>query len=496
MRIKLNGKEIDAPQNTSLADLLPEEDNLVVIVRERKAQEKLTDTFKLKIGKESMTLKVENEVLWNSVRDKIQGLEVAWRTKRVLAFGPFSCDLRCSKVQHDYEPGEIFLSLAGGSKESAYLMFAVTRYQLGHCTVGDGVIGRVIEGLRALRFLEIGEKIEKIEPVFDRGVSAGIKTRAEMTERILEGDEIYSQVTVGLKKEVANASDYAMAVLERNPKVEEVTNTYVRFKGIVGIEIGEENPEKRFRGAVTIRRTGKNTGDIYIYLRDRMPHRDHCVVGFVESGIELLEVAKKGDKIRIVTNPGRIDLVGLTQLQAQKLLAEKDIRQLREGETDDNAIVASQIPETTFEILSGGVVTTFGVAPNRIVKVKLFQELAPKTASYFRIATGLVNKKVGKLQVYFKTKDLAVFRPNVTFGEPLIPENTPEEIVKPGEIGVTNMSRKHAGLIGVRFIESRDFGPTAERFESTNLVGVVLENFEVIKNSKEGEVVYFMEVME
>jgi len=495
MKIRINGKEVEVPQNASISDLLPETSHLIVIVRERKDQEKLADTFKLKIGKESVTLKVEKEEIWNAVKDKILGLEVSWRTKRVLAFGPFSCDLQCSGVQHEYEPGEVFISLAGGSKESAFLMFAVARYQISHCTIADGVIGRVIEGFRALRLLEIGERIEKIEPVLDRRGSVGIKTKAEMGERVLEGDEIYSQLAVNLRRDLPGASDYAMAVLESNCRVEEVTNTYVRFKGIKGISLGEENPERRIRGAITIRRTGKNAGDIYVYLRDRMPHRDHCVVGFVESGIELLEVAKKGDLIS-VTNPGRIDLLGLTQLQAEKLLSEKGLKQLREGDTGDDAIVVSQMPENTFEILSRGEVKTFGVRPNKILKVKIFEDLAPKTALYFRIASGLVKRRVGKLPVYFKTKDLVVFKPSVNFEEPLIPENTPRELVRAGEIGVTNMSRKHAGLIGVRFSESRDFGPTAERFESTNIVGVVLENFEVIRGSKEGDAIYLMEVGE
>lgn len=494
MKIRLNGKEVEVPENASLPDLLPHEEHLIAIVRDRKVHERLADRYKFKIGKEIISLKVENEELWNVVKDKIQGSELAWRTKRALAFGPFSCDLDCSNVQHEYEPGEVFLSFAGGSKDSTFLMFAVTRYPLRHCTVADGVVGRVLEGFRALRLLEISERIEKIEPIFDSRESAGIKKRAEIGEKIREGDEIYSQLVVRLKKEFPNASDYAMSVLEKNSKIEEVTNTYIRFKGIMGIKFGEENPDKRLRGAVTIRRVGKNAGDIYVYLRDRMPHKDHCVIGFIESGIELLEIAQKGDKIKIVTNPSRIDLIGLTQLEAQKLLAEKGLKQVRDGDKEDNAVVALQLPETTFEILSRGEVVTFGVSPKRIVKVKIFEDLAPKTALYFRIATGLVNKKVGKLPVYFKTKDLVVFKPNISFEEPLIPENTPKGMVSAGEIGVTNMSRKHAGLIGVRFSESRDFGPTAERFESTNILGVVLENFEVIKESREGEEIYIMEV--
>ncbi|MCS7144473.1 MAG: methanogenesis marker 3 protein [Archaeoglobaceae archaeon] len=496
MKVKLNGKEFDVPQNAMLKDLLPYEDSLVVIVRGKKDHEKRADTFKFQIGKGSLTLKIENQELWKAIEDKIQELEIAWRTKRVIAFGPFSCNLKCSTISHEYEPGEVILSFAGGSMESAFLMFAVTRYPLTHCSSADGVVARVIEGFEVLRSLEIGEKIEKIEPVFGRGDLGGVKVRASLDEKLLEGDEIYSQVILNLKKDNPSASEYAMTVLEKNRNVEELTKTFIRFNGIKGLKIGEENPEKRIRGAVTIRRNGKNAGDIYFYLKDRMPHRDHSVVGFVESGVELLEVAQKGDKIKIVTNPSRIDLIGLTQAEAEAFLAKNGLKQIREGEAQDEDIVISQIPETTFEAFSRGEVITVGVKPSKIVKLKIFDELAPKTALYFRIATSLVGKRIGKLPVYFKTKDLVVFKTTVSFEEPLIPENTPKNLVSAGDIGVTNMSRKHAGLIGVRFTDSKDFGPTAERFESTNIVGKVVENFEVIKEAKEGSEIYIMEVQE
>lgn len=496
MRVKVDGKEVEVPENATVKDVVSDDAHLVVIVRKIKDYEKHFDTFKLRIGKESLTLKIENQELWKAIEDKLFGLEMVWRTKRLLAFGPFSCDLKCSQVQHDYEPGEVILSFAGGSTESAYLIFAITRYTLNHFTIGDGVIARVIEGFKALRFLEIGEKIEKIEPIAGKDGSRGIRIRATMDHQLMDGDEIYSRVMVNLLNSTPYASEYSMKVFERNSVVEEVTNTYVRFKGIKGLSINEENNEKRLRGSVTVRRGGKNVGSVYVYLSDRMPHKDHCVVGFVNNGLELLDVAQKGDKIKIITNPTRIDLVGLTQREAGELLAKSGLRHVRDGDVGDDAIVVSQIPETTFEVFSKGEVATFGVGSNRIVKIRIFDELAPKTALYFRIATGLIGKKVGKIPVYFKTKDLVIFKPTISFEEPLIPENMPRDLVRAGEIGITNMSRKHAGLIGIRFSDSKEFGPTAERFESTNLVGKVVENFEVIKESKEGSEIYIMEVQE
>ena len=36
------------------------------------------------------------------------------------------------------------------------------------------------------------------------------------------------------------------------------------------------------------------------------------------------------------------------------------------------------------------------------------------------------------------------------------------------------MSAKNVGLIGVRFEDNKEFGPTAESFSSTNIVGNVV----------------------
>ncbi|MEM2727356.1 MAG: hypothetical protein QXV61_03760, partial [Archaeoglobaceae archaeon] len=89
MKIKLNNKEIEVPQNATVKDLLPHEEHLVVLVRQKRDQEKRSDTFRFQLSRGSLTLKVENQEIWNAIESKVQGLEIAWRTKRVLAFGPF-----------------------------------------------------------------------------------------------------------------------------------------------------------------------------------------------------------------------------------------------------------------------------------------------------------------------------------------------------------------------------------------------------------------------
>lgn len=143
----------------------------------------------------------------------------------------------------------------------------------------------MVEGLKVLRNLEIGEKIEKVEPIFTIGLD-GIKIRAGGEERIFDGDEIYSFAVLELREDLPNSSEYVMTIFEGNCEVEEVTNTYVRFKGKRWLMRGEESQERRSRGTVTLRKSGKNAGDVYVYLRDRMPYKDHTVIGFIRSGIE------------------------------------------------------------------------------------------------------------------------------------------------------------------------------------------------------------------
>jgi UPF0288 family protein (methanogenesis marker protein 3) len=102
---------------------------------------------------------------------------------------------------------------------------------------------------------------------------------------------------------------------------------------------------------------------------------------------------------------------------------------------------------------------------------------------------------VGALDVFFKYEDTMLFKGKPVHVLELVPENKPEEgaVIKAGEIGLTNMAAKHAGMLGVRFTDSPKFGPTGEKFASTNIVGQVLDPGK-LKKAKEQDRVYFVEV--
>lgn len=107
---------------------------------------------------------------------------------------------------------------------------------------------------------------------------------------------------------------------------------------------------------------------------------------------------------------------------------------------------------------------------NKIIVIELFEDKAPITAWYFRKTTGLTTKRVGKLHVYFKHKDIVMFKGNPEYAKGLLPENIPTDKVEPCSIGVTNMVSRYKGMIGVRLGESDKFGPTGESFEKQILL--------------------------
>lgn len=52
------------------------------------------------------------------------------------------------------------------------------------------------------------------------------------------------------------------------------------------------------------------------------------------------------------------------------------------------------------------------------------------------------------------------------------------------------MSRRHIGMVGVRFEDNEEFGPTGEPFQGTNIIGRVVKGMEHLEKYKEGDTVY------
>ncbi len=74
-----------------------------------------------------------------------------------------------------------------------------------------------------------------------------------------------------------------------------------------------------------------------------------------------------------------------------------------------------------------------------------------------------------------------------------MPENTPSDKVIAGEMGVTNQASRQYGIIGIKNEDDERYGPTGEKFHSTNIIGRVIDA-EKLKSVSQGDIIYITEV--
>jgi UPF0288 family protein (methanogenesis marker protein 3) len=99
------------------------------------------------------------------------------------------------------------------------------------------------------------------------------------------------------------------------------------------------------------------------------------------------------------------------------------------------------------------------------------------------------------LPVYFVYENTLLFKPEIdaVYLKELLPENKPTGPVPAGSIAVSNQVSKKIGLVGMKLVDDKRYGPSGEKFEATNVIGRVLEP-EKLKDVSEGETIYIKEV--
>ncbi|NLD57447.1 MAG: methanogenesis marker 3 protein, partial [Methanomicrobiales archaeon] len=218
----------------------------------------------------------------------------------------------------------------------------------------------------------------------------------------------------------------------------------------------------------------------------------HSVVGQVVRGIALARIAKEGDEIAVRLEPRRIDLLGLPLARAQEIAQKHGVNLVFDKEGSDR-IVVSQEPGTTLDVLAEKNVTVTTAPLDKVIDIELDETHAPASCEVFRRFTGLKEHDAGMMPVFFKFDDVVLFKPEIAAGTKITPENIPIKESPAAALGITNDSRKGAGLVGVRLSKNTEFGPTSEPFEGTNLIGRVIDT-EKLKKLREKEMIYIREV--
>jgi len=506
LKVSVDGMEMDLEAPAVLSDALAKagtavaKDAIIGVIRGRGEKARQTNSYWLNTTKGKLRIELAEtdlQRIWHDSVGKLASSEARWATPDGVAFGPFASALAVGREAHEYNRWEVALGAAGFEAEKSHLIFMRRRHTAAYGSpASGGILARVVGGKNTLDRLEKEDRIESIEPIVEwEDLTEKLATK-DLNLPLFEGMEIYTHLEVELIEDAPHGAEFFLALTRYGAfKVDSVSSSYISSDQLLTEPIAFEHREPRLEGVATIRTSGRGHGRVFIYKADRTSNSGHSVVARVAAGMEMVKLARPGDLLTVRVRPERIMLLGLKLGQALQTMSERGIETDVEGHEGEDAVVVKQEPRPTMEILKTKRVKLTAIASSHLVAIELYYDLAPKTLDYFRHVTGLKERPVGPLPVYFVYENTLLFKPEVeaTSYKELLPENKPTGPVPAGSIGVSNQVAKKIGLVGVKLVEDRRYGPSGEKFEATNIIGRVLEP-EKLEDVKEGETIYVLEV--
>jgi len=177
--------------------------------------------------------------------------------------------------------------------------------------------------------------------------------------------------------------------------------------------IAFEQPRAASGGAGGGEDQREGLGRVFIYKKDRTSNPAHSAVAKITAGIDMIKLAGPGQLITVNVKPDRIMLLGSKLDDAIAQMQKRGIDVEVKGHTGEDAVVVGQDPAQTMSILKNKKVLITSIPSSRLVAVELDDSLAPKTLDYFRHVTGLKERPVGPLPVFFVYEDTLLFKPEI-----------------------------------------------------------------------------------
>jgi putative methanogenesis marker protein 3 len=503
--IHLDGERLSVAAGSTLGSVIQDHPPGCAVAIIRPATKEQAKTGSLAIsttaGQITVELTGEHSAFLESP-EIVPQLALHWQDRYAAAFGPFPSDIHTTRKPHLYERGDVILGSGGYDPLRSYLIFSRSRHSADHgADELGGVIGNVVSGRGVLDRWSTGDRVTKIEPVISWADTSRSFTTTDTGLVLEDGMQIVTRVAVvaqgfspeKITTEAAASVEHMLLALQSGRfVVDRATSTHIADFRRAGTDVPREYRHPRREGAVTVRAAGKAAGGVYLYRTDVPSSMVHNIAGQVVQGIELVRLAQEHDVIAVSVQPERIDLLGLPVQRAKEIASARGLTLVIDKDAGER-IVVSQDPGTTLEVLAEKKVTITSAPLDKVIDIELDDTRAPASCAVFRRITGLVEHDAGMLPVFMKFDDVVLFRPEIPGGIRLNPENPPVDEAPAAGLGITNDSRKNAGLVGVRLSVNREFGPTSEPFEGTNMIGRVIET-EKLKKAKEREKVYIREV--
>lgn len=502
MIVTVNGKEKKLKAGSTLKTAIAGEPYVKgTLIAVHLSEERLvseTSDFEIETERGTMVLHLNDSpeaAVWKArMADHAGGMNARWVTHDIVAFGSFPTNIEVDRNAYRYSTYDCFLALGGFDNHTTYMMVARDNHT-GSYGAGQGIIGRITVGRHILGLMREGDKILSVKPMMSETSTENVKVTDDLSFPLEDGYRVETGVSIELNPQSPESAEHVLILSSGGVmNITQATGSFLACTDDMDVAIPKEDCSVRDVGTVTVRNDGVGTGRLYMYKERRQVSQVHNVAGMVSSGRAILAYAGQDTKVTVTTEPPRALSVGMTQADGAKFLEAAGIKQVRTGDTSDDAIIAEQTPEQTITALGKGEVETFGVPRDRIFRIKL-SDKDPVSLHYFRKVTGLSHKPVGILKVQFTFEGL----PMVTFygdevrGKNLYPQD-PFKKVKRGDIGLTNQARPHHGLIGIRLEDSKEFGPTGEESYGTNIVGKFVDDLDrLMKDLNEDDTVYITE---
>ena len=505
--IELNEQEVTLPEGATLADALsvsntPYKDGTAIGILKETGELKSEDTTEYAITTPKGEFKIEllgsdelSKKRWIEHYKDYEGTPIRWISKDAVAFGPFETDIIPSRGAKSFARFDVSFGAGGFDPKNTHLIFSKNRHTSDYGTPENGTFAKIISGKNVLLELNKSDAIVRIEPVVEWEQLAEQTSTTDLSTKLDDGAKVFTYFEVELVPAAPHGAEHYLS-LTRNGTfhVDVVSSSFISDDNLQGEMCEYENFEPKVVGSVAIRTVGFGSGRAYISRDDRTSSLVHSVVGHVTKGIELIKLAQPGQYLDTETIPRPITILGMSFTEAEKQLSEVGVKLVRTGHTEDDAIIVTQTPPTTIEILGAAKVEAFGVPESKLVRIELYDDLAPITLDFFRHAIGLQFRPVGPLPVAMTYENTYIFKAEreAEKYKEIFPENSPKGKVLSGEIGVTNQAAKRMGMVGVKTEDDDLFGPTGEKFTSTNIIGRILD-IDKLKHFKDGDVMYVTE---
>ncbi|MCK9631632.1 MAG: methanogenesis marker 3 protein [Methanoregula sp.] len=503
--IHLDGKRLELAEGSRLSSILSDHPAGCAVAIIRPATQEQTKTANLAIGTTAgeITVEISGEGDGLPGSEITEKLALHWSDRYAAAFGPFPSAIHPLRKPHVYERGDVILGCGGYEPGRSYLIFAKTRHSADHgANESGGVLGKVVSGRGVLDRFTTGDRITKIEPVVSWADTSRSFTTTDPDLVLEEGMQVVTRIEIvaqgytpdKISTEAAASVEHMLLALQSGRfTVGRATTTHVLDPHLAGeVGISREFRRPRLEGTVTVRNTGKGSGGVYIYRADVPNSPAHNMAGQVVHGIELVKLAKEHDVLSVTVTPHRISLLGRPLTAAKEIAAAAGIT-LKSDKEEGDRIIVSQEPGTTLDALRERLVTVTTAPVDKVIDIELDDAAAPLSCDVFRRYTGMKEHDAGMMPVFFKFDDVVLFKPAIAAGTKITPENQPVDEAPAATLAITNDSRKGAGLVGVRLSANKEFGPTSEPFEGTNIIGRVVDT-QKLKKVKERETVYIREV--